>query len=104
MKALQFFLNETELREYAERFYTGGMEDLELPSGRRLSDYDFILIQFKFNYSVVEEVWGVIPQPEETYGERIGLFQYDRAEWVQDALAWLREKAPYNVIDEVMEK
>jgi hypothetical protein len=100
MRALQFFLNTSDLEEYVEKFYGNGLTDLEVPEERKLSDYDFFLIQFKFEDPIIEEVWGVIPQGDGAYGERIGFFQYENVEWVEEALTWLKEKVPYNVIDE----
>jgi len=98
-KAVQFFLNLSELREYAEKFYGNGMDDLE---ARNLEKYDHFIVQFQRKGNVIiEEVWGVIPQAEGTYGERIGYFEYEKLEWIQDALMWLKERVPYSIYEEV---
>jgi hypothetical protein len=100
MKAVQFFLNLSELREYAEKFYGNGMNDLE---ARNLEKYDHFIVQFQIkDHVIIEEVWGVIPQLESAYsayGERIGYFEYEKLEWIQDALAWLQERVVYAIYE-----
>jgi hypothetical protein len=98
MKAVQFFLNLSELREYAEKFYGNGMDDLE--AKRNLEDYDHFIVQFqRKDHVIIEEVWGVIPQLEGAYAERIGYFEYEKLEWIQDALIWLKERVPYSIYE-----
>ena len=98
MKAVQFFLNLSELREYAEKFYGNGMDDLE--AKRNLEDYDHFIVQFQRKENVIiEEVWGVIPQLEGAYAERIGYFEYEKLEWIQDALIWLKERVAYSIYE-----
>jgi hypothetical protein len=99
MSAVQFFLDLEQLKEYVTRFYNNGMDDLEIPEGRNLSDYDHFIVQFKLvkNNIIIEEVWGVNSQEEGAYGERIGYFEYENPEWIEDGLIWLKEKVAYSI-------
>jgi hypothetical protein len=101
MIAVQFFLDLEQLKEYSAKFYNNGMDDLEVK--RNLGDYDHFIVQFKkMENVIVEEVWGVIPQLEGAYAERIGYFEYEKLEWIQDALIWLKEKdIPYSIYEEM---
>jgi hypothetical protein len=101
VKAVQFFLNLGQLKEYVEKFYGNGMDDLEIPEKRRLENYDHFIVQFIMEGNmIVEEIWGCIPQKYAVYGERLAYFRYENPEWVMKALIWLIEKdIPYSAYE-----
>jgi hypothetical protein len=101
VKAAQFFLDLEQLKEYVEKFYGNGMDDLEIPEKRRLENYDHFIVQFIMEGNmIIEEVWGCIPQKYAVYGERLAHFEYEKLEWIQDALIWLKEKdIPFSIYE-----
>jgi hypothetical protein len=109
MSAVQFFLNLDQLKEYVTRFYNNGMDDLEVK--RNLEEYEHFIVQFQFEEYVernltiiIEEVWGMMSEKEDEniifIGERLAHFEYDKLEFISDALLWLKEKdIPFSIYE-----